>query len=199
MMGRVPTLARKDRLAAISALMAAGCAISGSVAQSADAGEELVPAAATAAAHAAALPAFTPSAEAQFDEAFAHLEGNLATPAISDHAVDMSTIEPDVGPRMSEDMGQGVASFYGTRFAGRPTASGETFNPSEFTAAHKTLPFGSRVRVTNPRNGNSVIVRINDRGPYVRGRVIDVSRAAAEELGMVRAGHATVQLELLED
>ena len=195
MTGRVPTLALKHRLAAISALVAAGCAISGSVAQSVDAEEEQL---ALAAVETSALPGFTPSAEAQFDEAFAHLEGNLVTPTIPDHAVDMSTIEPDVGPRMSEDMGQGVASFYGTRFAGRPTASGETFNPSEFTAAHKTLPFGSRVRVTNPRNGNSVIVRINDRGPYVRGRVIDVSRAAAEELGMVRAGHATVQLELLE-
>lgn len=199
MTGRVPTLARKYRLAALSALVAAGCAISGSVAQSADAEEGVLPAGAATVVEAAALPAFTPSAEAQFDEAFAHLEGDLATPAIPDHAVDMSTIEPAAGPRIREDMGQGVASYYGARFAGRPTASGEAFNPTEYTAAHKTLPFGSRVRVTNPRNGNSVIVRINDRGPYVRGRVLDVSRAAAEELDMVRAGHATVQLELLED
>lgn len=194
MTGRVLTLARKYRLAALCALVAAGCAISGSVAQSAEAEEELPPASA-----ATALPAFTPSAQAQFDEALAELEGNLATATIPDHAVDMSTVEPELGPRIREDMGQGVASYYGARFAGRPTASGEAFDPADYTAAHKTLPFGSRLRVTNPRNGNSVIVRINDRGPYARGRVLDVSRAAAEELGMIRSGHATVQLELLED
>jgi rare lipoprotein A len=66
------------------------------------------------------------------------------------------------------------------------------------TAAHRTLPFGSLVRVTNPATGASVIVRINDRGPFSRGRLIDVSRAAAEELGMIARGHATVELELIE-
>jgi rare lipoprotein A len=94
-------------------------------------------------------------------------------------------------------LGEGVASYYASRFHGRRTASGETFDNGDFTAAHRTLPFGSRVRVTNPRTGQSVVVRINDRGPFTRGRTIDLSRAAAEEVGIVRAGHGTVQLELL--
>ncbi len=68
----------------------------------------------------------------------------------------------------------------------------------ELTAAHRTLPFGSRVNVTNPRTGRSVVVRINDRGPFVRGRVLDLSRAAAEEIGIIRSGHGNVELELLE-
>ena len=68
------------------------------------------------------------------------------------------------------------------------TASGEMMNPNHMTAAHRTLPFGTKVRVTNRANGKSVVVRINDRGPFVRGRVIDVSKAAARQLGMIRAG-----------
>ncbi|MBE5073092.1 septal ring lytic transglycosylase RlpA family protein [Erythrobacteraceae bacterium E2-1 Yellow Sea] len=92
-----------------------------------------------------------------------------------------------------------MASFYGRRFAGRPTASGEAFDPTQLTAAHRTLPFGSLVRVTNPRNGRSVVVRINDRGPFHGRRVIDLSRAAAEEIGIVQSGHGRVELELLED
>lgn len=147
----------------------------------------------------AARQAFTPSPEAQFEEAFGHLEGQLAVPVIPDHAVDISTIEPPSGPAIQEDLGRGVASYYGRRFNGRLTANGERFDMTALTAAHKTLPFGSRVRVTNPRNGRTVVVRINDRGPYVRGREIDLSRAAAEEIGMIRSGHATVELELLAD
>lgn len=73
---------------------------------------------------------------------------------------------------------QGIASFYGRDFAGRPTATGERFNPEAMTAAHRSLPFGTRVRVTNTRNGRSVVVRINDRGPFIRGRVIDLSTGA---------------------
>ena len=95
-------------------------------------------------------------------------------------------------------LAQGSASFYAARFDGRRTASGERFDNSEMTAAHRTLPFGSRVRVTNPANGRSVVVRVNDRGPFTRGRLIDVSRAAAEELGMVSRGHANVELALIE-
>lgn len=96
-------------------------------------------------------------------------------------------------------IGRGSASYYAARFQGRRTASGEAFNNSEMTAAHRTLPFGSLVRVTNPASGRSVVVRINDRGPFTAGRMIDVSRAAAEELGMVARGHATVELALIED
>jgi len=99
----------------------------------------------------------------------------------------------------SEHLGEGSASWYGARFAGRPTASGETFDPEEYTAAHRDLPFGSRVLVTYPRTGRSVVVRINDRGPWARGRVIDLSEAAAAELGLKRAGHGTVELQLLEE
>lgn len=95
-------------------------------------------------------------------------------------------------------LGQGSASYYAAKFNGRRTASGERFDNAAMTAAHRTLPFGSRVRVTNPANGRSVVVRINDRGPFTRGRVIDVSRAAAEELGMVARGHANVELALID-
>ncbi|MEA5579803.1 septal ring lytic transglycosylase RlpA family protein [Nodularia harveyana UHCC-0300] len=92
---------------------------------------------------------------------------------------------------------QGIASFYGRGFAGRPTATGERFNPEAMTAAHRTLPFGTRVRVTNTRNGRSVVVRINDRGPFIRGRIIDVSTGAARSLGMIRSGVAPVKVEVI--
>lgn len=94
-------------------------------------------------------------------------------------------------------LGRGSASYYASKFHGRRTASGEAFDNGAMTAAHRTLPFGSLVRVTNPATGASVIVRINDRGPFSRGRLIDVSRAAAEELGMITRGHATVELALI--
>lgn len=95
-------------------------------------------------------------------------------------------------------LGSGTASYYASKFNGRRTASGEAFDNTAMTAAHRTLPFGSLVRVTNPATGQSVVVRINDRGPFSRGRMIDVSRAAAEQLGMIARGHATVELELIE-
>ncbi len=94
---------------------------------------------------------------------------------------------------------EGWASYYGTRWAGQRTASGEAFDPEAFTAAHPTLPFGARVRVTNLRNGRFVVVRINDRGPHVPGRIIDVSYAAARALGMVRSGTAPVRIEWLPE
>lgn len=83
----------------------------------------------------------------------------------------------------------GSASWYALTSI---TASGERMNPAAMTAAHRTLPFGSQVRVTNQRNGRSVIVRINDRGPFIKGRVIDLSKAAARKLGFIRAGHTKV-------
>jgi rare lipoprotein A len=95
----------------------------------------------------------------------------------------------------SNSASDGVASFY--RHGSR-TASGERFNPRELTAAHRTLPFGTKVRVTNVANGQSVTVRVNDRGPFVSGRVIDVSHAAAESLGMVGSGVAKVKLDVVE-
>ena len=96
------------------------------------------------------------------------------------------------------ELGTGMASYYGDELAGRRTASGERFNPDELTAAHRTLPFGSKVRVTNPKSGKSVVVRINDRGPFTRGRLIDVSEAAARQIGLVAAGHGPVKLALLD-
>src|SRR5689334_7818676 len=93
----------------------------------------------------------------------------------------------------------GRASWYGTRQHGQTTASGETFDRTALTAAHPTLPMNSRVRVTNLANGRSVVVRINDRGPKTRSRVIDLSQHAAEMLGMKRRGVATVKVEVLTD
>ena len=86
----------------------------------------------------------------------------------------------------------GGASWYGPGFQGRRTASGETFNTHEMTAAHRTLPFGTRVRVLNQRTGKSVVVRINDRGPYAHGRVIDLSRASAQAIGISGVGSVIV-------
>ena len=91
----------------------------------------------------------------------------------------------------------GKASWYGGKFHGGPTASGETYNKRSMTAAHRSLPFGTRVRVTNLRNGRSVIVRINNRGPYSKGRIIDLSEAAAEQLNMIEAGVVPVKVERL--
>ena len=92
----------------------------------------------------------------------------------------------------------GLASWYGQRHQGQATASGEIFDTKKLTAAHRTLPFGSRVRVTNLDNGRSVVVRINDRGPHVESRVIDLSYAAARELHFIERGTARVSLEVLE-
>lgn len=92
----------------------------------------------------------------------------------------------------------GIASFYGGRHHGGPTASGERFNQNAMTAAHKTLPFGTRVKVTSLRTGRSVIVRINDRGPYVRGRVIDLSRGAFSKIASTGSGITRVKLEIVK-
>ena len=92
---------------------------------------------------------------------------------------------------------RGIASFYGYDGSGTKTASGERFNPERLTAAHRYLPFGTRVRVTNMRNGRSVVVRINDRGPFIRGRVIDLSHRAARVIRMIGRGIAPVRVEIL--
>jgi rare lipoprotein A len=94
-------------------------------------------------------------------------------------------------------IGQGTASYYGRELAGNRTASGERFDPNDLTAAHRTLPLGTRLRVTNVANGRSVIVRVNDRGPFVGKRLIDVSLGAAREIQMIRSGTAQVRLELV--
>ena len=93
----------------------------------------------------------------------------------------------------------GLASWYGTRHHGRLTASGVVFNQNALTAAHRTLPFGTRVRVTNLENGRQVVVQITDRGPYQSRRVIDLSREAAQALGMLTPGVVRVRLETLPE
>lgn len=93
---------------------------------------------------------------------------------------------------------EGKASYYADKFEGKPTASGEKYKHSKLTAAHKTLPFGTVVKVTNISNGKSVEVRINDRGPFVEDRVIDLSRSAAEEIGLIHVGIADVKIEVVD-
>ncbi|MGB1974650.1 MAG: septal ring lytic transglycosylase RlpA family protein [Vibrio toranzoniae] len=93
----------------------------------------------------------------------------------------------------------GVASWYGDKFHGKLTASGETYNMNANTAAHKTLPFGTIVRVTNTDNNKSVNVKINDRGPYVKGRVIDLSHKAFAKIGNVKQGTVPVKIEIVDD
>lgn len=92
---------------------------------------------------------------------------------------------------------EGTASWYGPGFFGNRTASGEVFRPGTLTAAHRTLPFGTMVRVTNLNNGRSTVVRINDRGPFVGNRVIDLGHGAAQQVGLVSSGIARVRLEVL--
>lgn len=93
----------------------------------------------------------------------------------------------------------GLASFYGRKFHGRRTASGERYDMHAFTCAHRTAPFGTRLRVTDLETGRSVVVVVNDRGPFVRGRVVDVSLAAARALGMVSRGVTRVRIERVPD
>lgn len=92
----------------------------------------------------------------------------------------------------------GQASYYGNEFHGRKTANGERFDQGKLTAAHRTLPFGTRVKVTNTQNGKSVIVRVNDRGPFVKGRVIDLSSSAFKSLASLNAGVVPVRLQVID-
>ncbi len=97
----------------------------------------------------------------------------------------------------SADADQGTLAWYGRKFAGRKTASGERFNPGALTMAHKTLPFGTRVKVTNVKNNRSVVVRVNDRGPSQPDRIGDVSQAAAAKLRMMRSGVIEAKLQVV--
>lgn len=140
-----------------------------------------------------------------FEGAFGDYRQLPASAPVADGAVDLATIEhshsgASPGERgAGKPLAGGSASYYAARFHGRRTASGEPFDNGALTAAHRTLPFGSRVRVTNPANGRSVVVRINDRGPFHKDRAIDVSRAAAERLGIVARGHGQVELALVDE
>lgn len=133
--------------------------------------------------------ASTPSPSAPIQIAFSAITIDPASSA------DTSQDELDLS--LAREVGLG--SWYGARFQGRKTSSGERFNQHELTAAHRTLPFGSRVRVTNVENGQSVEVRITDRGPRSPRRIIDISHAAAMEIGLKRQGVGVVQVDLLPD
>ncbi len=100
-------------------------------------------------------------------------------------------------PAATTDSADGKVAYYGRKFAGRKTASGQRFNPNAMTMAHKTLPFGTKVKVTNVANSKSVVVRVNDRGPTTPDRVGDLSLAAARKIGMVRAGVVQAKLEVV--
>jgi rare lipoprotein A len=135
-----------------------------------------------------------------FDEMFAPYElteAELAADAKANFAAEARLAEAPGDEGADHAIGGGMASYYGAGFAGRPTASGERFNPAALTAAHRTLPFGTRIKVTNPRNGRSVVVRVNDRGPFYGGRMIDLSQEAARQIGLVQEGRGVVQLATL--
>lgn len=138
------------------------------------------------------------------------LAGTLDAATSSDHQIEQINLEQDgmelsntkqtIPPHnqsiISSSFG-GQASWYGPGFHGRLTANGERYNQNAMTAAHRSLKFGTRVRVTNLNNGRSVVVRINDRGPFIKGRVIDVSAAAARTLNMMHSGVAPVKVTIL--
>lgn len=144
-----------------------------------------------------------PASGSGFDGSFEAFQQLPAAPVPSDGAVDLTAIDhthPAATPAEAgagKPLAGGTASYYASQFHGRRTASGERFDMGAMTAAHRTLPFGTKVRVTNPANGKSVVVRINDRGPFHKGRLIDVSHAAAQRLGLIARGHGRVELALL--
>ena len=110
---------------------------------------------------------------------------------------DDSVTAPPAPQQNFETIGQGEASYYGAELAGNRTASGERFNPRALTCAHRSLPLGTMLRVTNLANGRSVMVRVNDRGPFVHSRILDMSLAAARDIDMIRSGKAMVRLEVV--
>ena len=104
----------------------------------------------------------------------------------------------EIMERTATKISTGVVSWYGDKFHGRKTASGEKYDKDELTAAHKSLPFGTKVKVTNIRNGKSVVVEINDRGPYAKSRVLDLSQAAFSEIGHTNTGVMQVEYEIIK-
>ena len=108
--------------------------------------------------------------------------------AVKSPAADLSLIE-------YEDLGMMKASWYGPGFHGRKTANGERFDQMAYTVAHKSMKFGTLLKITNPKNGRSIVVRVNDRGPYIEGRELDLSKAAAHELGLIKRGTGRLKVE----
>ncbi len=132
----------------------------------------------------------------------AHAQSASAPAATAAPAAKPAAAAPAAAPAApaaapAADVSEGKIAWYGRKFAGRKTASGERFNPGAMTMAHKSLPFGTRVKVTNTANQRSVVLRVNDRGPSTPDRIGDVSQAAAQKLRMMRSGVATAKLELV--
>lgn len=125
------------------------------------------------------------------------LRGTVVIAGVVLSSLLMSTPTLANGEMLNIETQEGRASFYGDRFQGRTTASGEAFDQRALTAAHRSLPFGTKVLVTRQDTGESVEVEINDRGPFVKGRIIDLSKGAARELGMLNRGVAPVRLTYL--
>lgn len=123
-----------------------------------------------------------------------------ALPTTDANEISLETKTPDFDPSIVDyvDLGTMKASWYGPGFHGRKTANGEKFDQMSYTAAHKSLRFGTLLKITNPKNGKSIVVRINDRGPYIEGRDLDLSKAAAHELGLMRKGVARLKVEELK-
>lgn len=121
-------------------------------------------------------------------------------PTTDANEISLETKLPNFDPSLVDyvDLGTMKASWYGPGFHGRKTANGEKFDQMSYTAAHKSLRFGTLLRITNPKNGKSIVVRINDRGPYIEGRDLDLSKAAAHELGLMRKGVARLKVEELK-
>lgn len=117
----------------------------------------------------------------------------------ADGAPDVAALASAIERGLVTAVQEGLVSWYGAAFHNRPTASGELFDSTGMTMAHPTLPFGTRVKVTNVRNGRSVVVRVNDRGPFVGQRIADLSRAAAEQLGMLKRGVVKARIEVVDD
>ena len=152
---------------------------------------------------AAVAEALTAPAEASADAASAFIPVPIVekeTAAPTDESATVPSVDRGAASEAlaaldeADIIGRGQASYYHKRFEGRRTASGQRYHDAELTAAHRTLPFGTKVRVTNTRNGRSIVVTINDRGPFRKGRIIDVSGAAARALGIMHHGLARVVL-----
>lgn len=155
------------------------------------------------------VPAISEQALAATRESFQQDQGSNTELAIRETESAPATPEPQLKPvpqpiapvpapaPRAVLLGTGQASWYGPGFYGNRTANGEVFRPGTMTAAHRTLPFGTRVRVTNLNNGRVAVVRINDRGPFHGNRVIDLGHGAAKQLGVISSGLARVKLEVL--
>lgn len=119
--------------------------------------------------------------------------------AIASCSLSRPSVEPIAHTAQEKKPPVVMASYYGNEFAGKKTASGEQYNPDALTAAHRSYPFGTRLRLTNPKNGRSVVVTVNDRGPFVKGRSLDISSAAAKALDIDEAGVGALTVEKLEN